>query len=84
MPVESIHCPNCGAALPVTSYMPMTTCTYCHSTIRIIAGEPGVREQTPEIAHPAEIAKSLSRFFQELPAENDQLTEITYSLTTLL
>jgi hypothetical protein len=61
LPTESLNCPNCGAALQVTKYIPTTTCAYCNSTIRIIDSEHGFKELSAEAERLTEITKALNR-----------------------
>jgi len=45
-------------------HTPLTTCAYCHSTIRITAGDPGAQGPSAEAARLAEIAQALTRLLQ--------------------
>jgi ribosomal protein L7/L12 len=42
MPIESLECPNCGAALHVYDSDSVVTCSYCNSTVRL-TGATGAR-----------------------------------------
>jgi hypothetical protein len=61
VPTESLNCPNSGAVLQVTKYIPTATCAYCNSNIRIIASEHGLKEVSAEADRLTEITIALNR-----------------------
>ena len=80
MPVESVHCPNCGAVLHVRNYTSMTTCDYCHSTIRLFADVPGVKDLIADGEQLPEIENALIRLLQR---SNLLLSSIDYVFVIL-
>jgi len=64
MPVEIFKCPNCSAPLPVALNTPLTTCAYCHSTVRITTGTPDAQGPSAEAARLDEISQALARLLK--------------------
>ena len=54
MTVESMKCPNCGAALSLKPGQNLVECDYCHTTVRV-SGQAAAK---PAVAHPAASPKS--------------------------
>lgn len=78
MSVESLRCPGCGAPVPLTAGVLVTTCGYCGSALRVERGASGhpkaaltaIRSNTDLIARTAAAAHLESRL-QRLQARRD-------------
>lgn len=67
--VESLHCPNCGAPLPLQPMQTLAACMYCNSTIRITPGAAPVATRAAEVPPEAiDEVKRLLLLRQHAPA----------------
>lgn len=69
MDTESLHCPNCGAALPLEGQERVVVCSYCQSTVRIaVEGASGAVLATavaPEPELPEEVEAEILQLLRE-------------------
>jgi translation elongation factor EF-Tu-like GTPase len=57
MTVESIKCPNCGAALVIQPGQSLVTCVYCHSNLRVSPEEAAAALRSAKAHEPDRPAK---------------------------
>lgn len=57
--IESLHCPNCGAPLPVRPGQTLAACVYCNSTVRLTPGAAPTATRAVEV--PPEVIDEVKR-----------------------
>ncbi|MCP4543168.1 MAG: hypothetical protein GY832_39140 [Chloroflexi bacterium] len=69
MSTESLHCPNCGAALRIENNANVVECTYCHSTVRIATDGSGESiltiDGSQEDSLPPEVVEKIEQLLRE-------------------